>query len=76
MRITKKQLNRIIRNAILQEQAAKAQVPKDIKDRIAKIQDPIDREALENAVDEVWAGERDLSDLEGFLKDVERGNGP
>jgi hypothetical protein len=70
MKITKRQLIRIIK-----EQMAIVDVPKDIQDRIAKIQDPLDREALEDGVDEVLGGEKDLSDLEGWLEDIESGGG-
>ena len=70
MKITKRQLRRIIK-----EQMAIVDVPKDIQDRIAKIQDPLDREALEDGADEVLGGERDLSDLEGWLEDIESGGG-
>tara|TARA_Y100000310_G_scaffold304677_1_gene344062 strand:+ start:1653 stop:2063 length:411 start_codon:yes stop_codon:yes gene_type:complete len=71
MKITRRQLRRIIR-----EQIGKGGVPKEIQARIKNVADPIDREALEDGMAEVWAGERDLKDLENWLEDVEGAGGP
>jgi len=69
MRVTKNELKRII------EQAVKSPVPKDIQDRIKNISDPADREALKDAVEEVWVGGLDITDLEDMLDAAESGGG-
>ncbi len=70
MRVTRIQLRKII-----QEQAAAAQVPEEIRNRIENVSDPVDQEALQDAMEEVWGGARDITDLENMLKDIESNSG-
>jgi len=71
MKITKRQLRRMIKEELGMRKGS--HVSQDIIDRIKNVQDPLDREALEDSLDMVRAGEMESFELEQHIRDLTEG---